>query len=56
MVFINVLLGAGVLTYLDTADRRFYAWFKTGPVIGQFVALILWPVMAYFMIKEKRKV
>jgi succinate dehydrogenase/fumarate reductase cytochrome b subunit len=56
-IFLNSLLGAVVLSSLDTKDKRYYKWYDSCPLpgIGHFIILSLWPIMAYFMQKEKNK-
>lgn len=56
-IFFNSLLGAVVLSSLDTKDQRYYQWYNSCPFpgIGHFIILSLWPVVAYFIQKEKNK-
>jgi hypothetical protein len=56
-IFLNALLGATVLSTLDTEDRRYYKWYSECPLpgFGQFIILTLWPVMAYFMLKCRKE-
>lgn len=54
-IIVNAVIGSLVLTALDGKDERFYNWYKTDPSAGifGFVVLELWPVFAYFILKDR---
>ena len=54
-ILLNTLIGAVVMTSLDTKDQIFYKWYKTDPTQGilSFFVLTFWPVMSFGMIKYK---
>jgi len=55
IILINVFIGAGVFTILDTKDKVFYEWYKKDPTCGfiSFLVLLFWPVLAFFIIKYR---
>ena len=53
-IVVNIFVGAAVCASLDT-NERFLNWMRQDPTGGiiSFVAVSLWPIMAYYMIRYK---
>lgn len=54
-VILWIILGCGVLAYLDDRERRYYKWLKEDPTYGVLAAIVilLWPILAYLMWRYK---
>jgi uncharacterized membrane protein YdjX (TVP38/TMEM64 family) len=47
IVFIDIIVGAAVLAFLDTKDEVYSKWLRNDPTCGimSFFILLLWPIL-----------